>query len=406
MARIEIGGTPSRNIPAFWADDKEGHSWVSIADMIGKWVYSTRERITDAGVRHSNVKLVPTGTPLMSFKLTVGRVALAARDLYTNEAIAAFHVDRDRVDPYWLVHVLPSASSRVVTDTAIKGSTLNKRKLQLIPLFLPPLPEQRCIAEIIDTIDEAIREAERVVAKLQQLKQGLLRDLLTLGIDDSGELRDPEGHPEQFKDSPLGRIPKGWEVRFFMDLASLPSGQLDPRIEPYRSSILVAPDHVEERTGRLISRQTAAEQGAISGKYGFQPGDVIYSKIRPYLRKAILAEFHGLCSADMYPLRPADGVHPRYLLALVLGDHFSRFTEAVSMRSGFPKVNREELAEYRAAVPQPQEGGRIAEVLIAFDRRQEAAETELAKLRNLKQGLMGDLLTGRVRVKLPEETAA
>ena len=81
-----------------------------------------------------------------------------------------------------------------------------------LSVWLPPLPEQRRIAEILDTVDEAIRRTEQVIAKLQQMKQGLLHDLLTRGIDENGELRDPERHPEQFKDSPLGRIPREWEV--------------------------------------------------------------------------------------------------------------------------------------------------------------------------------------------------
>ncbi len=84
---------------------------------------------------------------------------------------------------------------------------------------LPPLPEQRRIAEILDTLDEAIRKTEQVIAKLQQMKQGLLHDLLTRGIDENGELRDPERHPEQFKDSPLGRIPREWEVAPLENLA-------------------------------------------------------------------------------------------------------------------------------------------------------------------------------------------
>jgi type I restriction enzyme S subunit len=81
---------------------------------------------------------------------------------------------------------------------------------------VPPLSEQRSIAEILDTLDEAIRKTEQVIAKLQQMKQGLLHDLLTRGIDANGELRDPERHPEQFKDSPLGWIPRGWEVAAFL----------------------------------------------------------------------------------------------------------------------------------------------------------------------------------------------
>ena len=152
------------------------------------------------------------------------------------------------------------------------------------PWRLPPLPEQRRIAEILDTLDEAIRKTEQVIAKLQQMKQGLLHDLLTRGIDDNGELRDPDRHPEQFKDSPLGRIPREWEVATATSRCYTPVRTARSRDEPYRSWVLVAPDHIESGTGRLLDRQTAASQGAISGKLRFfDPGDVVYSMIRPYL---------------------------------------------------------------------------------------------------------------------------
>jgi type I restriction enzyme S subunit len=161
---------------------------------------------------------------------------------------------------------------------------------------------------------------------------------------------------------------------------------------------LIAPDHIESGTGRLLAIHTAAEQNAISGKYGFEPGDVLYSKIRPYLRKAVLADRQGLCSADMYPLRPGPLLVPRFLLALVLSERFSQFATAVSMRSGFPKINREELAEYTTALPARGEQERIAAVLDAHDARIRAEETYRDKLAQVKKGLMEDLLTGRVRV--------
>ena len=75
------------------------------------------------------------------------------------------------------------------------------------------LDEQRRVAEILDTLDEAIRRTEQIIAKLKQIKQGLLHDLLTRGIDENGQLRDPERHPDQFKDSPLGRIPSEWGMQ-------------------------------------------------------------------------------------------------------------------------------------------------------------------------------------------------
>jgi len=279
------------------------------------------------------------------------------------------------------------------------------------PVWLPPLNEQRQIGRALREIDTAIEQAEALIAKLKQVRAGLLHDLLIRGImlirgiNDNGEIRDPIAHPEQFQNSPLGLIPCGWTIETLVSRIALPQGQVDPRLAPYCDWILVAPDHVESVTGRLLASVTAAEQGAISGKYVFGPGDVIYSKIRPYLRKAVLASGEGLCSADMYPLRPNDGVHPRFLLAVILGEPFSRFASAVSMRSGFPKINREELAEFVTSWPPFDEQQRIASAIELCDREQDAIENELTKLHLLKSGLMADLLSGRVRVPAGLEVA-
>jgi type I restriction enzyme S subunit len=178
-----------------------------------------------------------------------------------------------------------------------------------------------------------------------------------------------------------------------MDLVELPTGQVDPRLEPYSSWILVAPDHMESGTGRLLQRATAKSQIAISGKYAFSSGDVLYSKIRPYLRKAVLANFDGLCSADVYPLRPRQDVHPSFLLALILSEPFSAFAESVSMRSGFPKINRNELAEYRAPVPPFAEQTRIAEVLDTLDEAIRRSEAIKRKRKVSLDGLVSDLMT-------------
>ncbi|MEM6733493.1 MAG: restriction endonuclease subunit S [Myxococcota bacterium] len=156
---------------------------------------------------------------------------------------------------------------------------------------------------------------------------------------------------------------------------------------------LVAPDHIESGTGRLLKTETAAEQAAISGKYLFECGDVVYSKIRPYLRKVYRATGPGLCSADMYPLRPNGELDSRFLHHLLLSEHFSRFAEIVSMRSGFPKLNRTELAEYDAAFPPLPEQRRIAEVLDTVDELIRKTEQIIAKLKQVKQGLLHDLLT-------------
>jgi type I restriction enzyme S subunit len=95
IADLSFGATPSRNIPQFWADPPNGIRWASIADLRQDPVIETAEMISLAGARAISARCVPAGTPLMSFKLTIGRVAIAGEDLYTNEAIVAVTGNRE-----------------------------------------------------------------------------------------------------------------------------------------------------------------------------------------------------------------------------------------------------------------------------------------------------------------------
>lgn len=192
--------------------------------------------------------------------------------------------------------------------------------------------------------------------------------------------------------------PHGWKVERLLDLVSIRSGQVDPRLTQYRDMPLVAPDHVESETGRLLEVRSAREQGAISGKYLVDPGDIIYSKIRPYLMKAHQVEFRALCSADMYPLKPRKGADGRYVLNLLLGRDFTNYAVGESMRSGIPKINREGLAGYEVMVPPDSEQQLIGAALADADALVASLERLIVKKRAIKQGLMQELLTGRTRL--------
>lgn len=204
--------------------------------------------------------------------------------------------------------------------------------------------------------------------------------------------------PAGFKQTEIGPIPEDWEVREFDRALSVANGQVDPRREPFASMILIAPDHIQEGTGRLLQRHAAKSLGARSGKYLVRPGEIVYSKIRPYLRKAFFSDFEGLCSADMYPLSPLDGVYGEFAFHLILGHRFSSFAETVSARSGIPKVNRTELSEFRLPLPPLPEQRAIAEALSDVDGLIVELETLVAKKRDLKQAAAQTLLTGETRL--------
>lgn len=392
------GGTPSRQVPSFWRGQIP---WASVKDFPEQSgiIDDTEEHISTSGLNASASNLISAGTPLVCTRMAVGRAAMPSVPMAINQDVKAIF-PAPGISPAYLLKLLqfiqPKAEAQAV------GSTVKGIRIQEYLDIKAPIAEtdaQPTIARVLDTLDTAIHETEAIIAKLKAIKHGLLHDLLTRGIDANGVLRPPQAEaPHLYKESPLGWIPKEWDFAPLVSKIDFPEGQVDPRRVPYRDWVLIAPDHIESGTGRLISTATAAEQQAISGKYVFQSGDVIYSKIRPYLRKAVLASNSGLCSADMYPLRPKTGIDSRYLLAVILGDQYSRFAESVSMRSGFPKINRNEMAEFSIGWPSSDEQSWVAHILSDADIKQRTEEDQLEKLRLLKAGLMDDLLTGRVRV--------
>ncbi|MEW1599909.1 restriction endonuclease subunit S [Streptomyces sp. NPDC093808] len=189
------------------------------------------------------------------------------------------------------------------------------------------------------------------------------------------------------------RNPKdSWRLCKLTDVVRLPTGQVDPTRAPYRNQQLLAPDHIEPSSGRTIARLTAEEQGAVSGKYLVRPGDVVLSKIRPSLRKVVVADFEGTCSADMYPLRPAPTVSSDYLLAALLGSRFSDFSEKVSGRTGIPKLNRDDLDGYFLVIPPLGEQKGIVEILEGVLEVERSERVELEKISNVKSALVAGML--------------
>jgi restriction endonuclease S subunit len=206
--------------------------------------------------------------------------------------------------------------------------TINWKTLKLEEFALPTLDQQCRIAEILWMMDEVNQTSDLFLDSVVKS-----RAAITATMTDATAFSN-------------------WPSVPLVESFDIVSGQVDPREETYRSMFLVAPNHIEQGSGRILETQTVAQQNAISGKYLFQSGDVVYSKIRPNLQKCFIAEFHGLCSADMYPLRPKEEIiKARYLLALLLGEHFTSFAVSRCVRTGIPKINRVELGEYIAPIP-------------------------------------------------------
>ncbi len=171
LCDIVIGATPARNRPEYWGGH---HVWVTVGELNGGVVTDSREHITDEGVANSSSKLIPAGTLLFSFKLSIGKMAFAGVDLYTNEAIAALQIRRTSVlDPRYLYYCLSSIDTVGNVDVAAKGKVLNKSKLRDLRIPLPPFSEQRRIVEILDQADRLRRLRAEADAKADHILPAL-----------------------------------------------------------------------------------------------------------------------------------------------------------------------------------------------------------------------------------------
>jgi type I restriction enzyme, S subunit len=179
-----------------------------------------------------------------------------------------------------------------------------------------------------------------------------------------------------------------WQRQPLGEALDIASGQVDPMVEPYADMPHVGGENIESQTGRIINVATAKELGLTSGKYLFSGEDVLYSKIRPNLNKVAVPSFAGICSADIYPLRPKAGRLSRAFLAHLLRSRdFLTYTEKHSSRTNIPKVNRESLVAYEALLPPLAEQRRIADVLDRAEALRAKRRTALAKLDSLTQSL-------------------
>ena len=270
---------------------------------------------------------------------------------------------------------------------------ITREMLKKITITVPPPSRQRAIANFLDTetsrIDTLITKKRRMTELLEERRSATLTAAIFGG-------RTPHAGMTIWSSTDT---PDMWSAPSFSRVVQIAEGQVDPQEEPYKSMVLIAPNHIESGTGVLLAMETAEEQGAISGKYLCNEGDVVYSKIRPSLRKVIVAPKQCLTSADMYPLRCSAAVVPRYLAYYLLSEPFSQVAILESDRVAMPKINRDSLKALRVLLPPREQQAAIADRLdrefTSISRANQAIRRQISRLLELRQALITGVVTGK-----------
>ncbi|WP_415884350.1 restriction endonuclease subunit S [Neptuniibacter sp. QD34_54] len=325
---ISAGGTPSRSKPQYWGN---GIKWLSIKDYKDfQVVEETTEQITQEGLDNSSAKLFEEGSVIISIFATLGRVAILGKTMTTNQAIAGIQCNK-QINNKYLMYCLKSKLPEIERQSGgVAQKNINLSILKSLEIPLPPLETQKQITAVLEKSDQLRKDCKQMEQELNSLAQSVFIDMF-------GDLRTNSLFPKKVR---------------FDQVFQITSKLVDPQLTENENLPHIGPEHITKKTGQILPHQTAKEDGLISGKFRFNKDCVLFSKIRPNLKKTAIPDFSGLCSADMYPLNPIDGVSTsEFIWGLILSPAFDGYLEQLPSRANIPKINRKELAAFECHLP-------------------------------------------------------
>lgn len=379
-----LGRTPPRNDASYWKDGT--YPWVSISDMEPFGVVTdTAEQVTEKAFEQVfRGQLVPEGSLLMSFKLTIGRIARLGIPALHNEAIISFVPVREKVDDRYLAYYLSQINYSDYQDKAIKGHTLNKGKIDALEIALPPLPEQQRIAQVLSTVQEAIAQQERLIRTTTELKQALMQKLFTEGL-----------RGEALKETEIGRVPESWEVVPLGSLVDFSQGKQVPLEdqqllpEPGLTRFLRIVDYTQRTTDWRFVKVD-------SDKYTVRPEDIIMVRYGAVFVGTGLA---GVLANNMFKIEPKSKILDKsFLYYLLSRETIVAHLQSSMMGAGMPALNFGMLRGIMVPLPRTEEQIDLAISLKRFDQKITLIDRKKSSLQDLFRTLLHELMTGKVRV--------
>ncbi len=377
---ILIGGTPARNNEDFWDTKKETDNvWVSIRDMSnsGKYISGSAEYISDEGVKKSNVKLIPKDTLIMSFKLSIGKVAITKKELYTNEAIAAFVVkDKNLLDSNYLYYAVSGLNYDF--DTAVKGKTLNKEKLLNTQILLPPLAIQNKIAEILGAVDREIEKIELIIEKSEILKNSQLNKIFNT----------------------KNKIIKLGDYVSHVGSGSTPRGGEDVYLKkgiPFIRSQNVYFDGL--RTNDIVYISNEIDQQMKRSKV--TPKDVLLNITGASIGRACIVPddlFKANVNQHVCIVRPKDKLLPEFLFYFFqskIGQNQIMSLQAGGNRQG---LNFQQIRSFKIFLPPLEKQKESIGILSIIDEKNSIYKKIKNNFSQLRKGLTADLLGGTAKI--------
>lgn len=269
---------------------------------------------------------------------------------------------------------------------------LNASLLSEILVHFPKKREQEKIASILSRIDDTIQQTDSIIQKIQELKKGLMQELLTKGI----------GHTEfKYSEELECEIPKGWTVKEIRYLCDINKASLSNKVSRDYEFFYIDIGAISYPGAGPNKRKMKYENAPSRAKRIVEKDDILVSTVRPYLRAFtyISENINNLiCSTGYAVLSAKNDNDPKYVFQYILTERF--LNQLIPMGSSYPAVTAEQIGKVKIPQPPKDEQRQIASILSNVDDQIEKERRTKEQFEKMKKGLMQILLTGKVRVKV------
>ena len=396
VAEVDTGGTPSRNRPEYW----NGHiPWMASGQINQRRVMTTVENITSEGLKHSNAKLFPSGTVMVAMNgqgATRGNACVLGIEASCNQSLAAI-CSRQHTENGFLFHVLDSAYDILRSLTGDGRAGLNLGLIRGFSFLLPSLPEQRAIATVLDSIDDAIERTESVIAATEQLRGSLRHQLLTRGV--------PGWHTEWKDVRGLGTIPADWDVVRLGEVIKSATYGTNAQLGSQGAVAVLRMNNLQDGEIDLSEIRRANLSDNESAELALISGDILFNRTNSLDlvgKVAVVRDLPQPISFASYlvRLRVIKGLaDPFWLSALLWSESYQpRIRRFATPGVGQANINPTSLKSLTISLAPLAEQQAIAGLLDGVDATVAESKKERDGLRLLKTSTADALLTGRVRI--------
>lgn len=390
VCEFRNGYTPSKANPGFWTDGTI--PWYRMEDIrdSGRHLKEAKQYVTEDAVKGGG--LFDAGSFILATTATIGEHAVLIVDSQANQRFTNLKIRKslnavvDNEFFFYFLYVIDDYC-KSTTKTATFAA-VNIDDLKNFEVAIPPLQEQHRIVNYINnaisTYDAVISTQERRIALLEELKQSVITEAVTHGINPNATLR-PSGIDW------IGNIPQHWEKLRFKNFITLIT-------TPSISEQKIGLENIESNSGNFIETDSEYEGNG----FEFQVNDVVYGKLRPYLRKVWKATFSGNAVGDFYVFRCKSNSISSFLQYLLLSDGFTKIANSSTFGAKMPRVSSEFILSLHYFLPPLSEQQEIVAYIESkikpIDASIAKAKREIELLKELKQSVITEAVTGKIKV--------